>query len=248
MVTVLLVNSDGASSSDLNSEFQAAGIDKYAYKPTSTLSAPATWPTLQDLINQNTRLMTFVATLAGDSSAAPYLMDEFTYIFENNYDVKSPSDFSCDPDRPGNVKGNIKSALSSNRLPFMNHFLYETSFFGVETPNTSYVNIYNSASGGEGNLGDAANQCKTAYNRQPTFILVDFFDQGSAITTVDRLNGVTNPVGRKNPDTLQHQANSHVYQGLLDLVNEANSGESPGSGEWIWAGGDWDSVGGGIPL
>ena len=241
------MNSEGASSSDLSGEFQAAGIDKYAYKPASQ-SPPSSWPTLQDLINKNTRLMTFVASLSGSNAAAPYLMDEFTFIFENNYDIKSPSSFSCDPDRPPSIKGNTQSALSSNRLPFMNHFLYQTSFLGMETPNISYVGVTNAPAGGEGNLGDAATQCKTAYNRQPAFILVDFFDQGPAISTVDKLNGVTDAVGRKNPQTEQQQANSHVFQGLLDLVNKASSGGNPSSGEWIWAGGDWDSAGGGISL
>ena len=247
MVTVLLVNSDSASSQDLGSEFQQAGIDKYAYKPPSQ-SPPAQWPTLQELINQNTRLVTFIASLSGSNAAAPYLMDEFSFIFENNYDIKSSSAFSCDPDRPPTVKGNMQTALSSNRLPFMNHFLYQTSFLGIETPNVSYVGTTNAPSGGEGNLGDAANKCKAAYHRQPTFILVDFFDQGPAISTVDMLNGVTNPVGRKDPQTEKEQANSHVYKGLLDLVNTAKSGKNPSIGEWVWAGGDWDSAGGGVSL
>lgn len=196
MVTVLLVNANDASASDLGSIFEGSGITKYAYKPASSTTPPTTWPTLQTLISANTRLMTFVASLA-DNTAAPYLMDEFTYIFENNFDVTSASNFTCTPDRPSTVSGNTDAALASNRLPFMNHFLDEQQIFGIQIPNVDAVATTNSASTTvTGALGGAAQTCSTQYGRQPAFVLVDFFDQGPAIATVDSLNGVSNPVGR----------------------------------------------------
>lgn len=255
VVTVLLVNSDNAAASDLDSEFKAADIVNYAYTPPSQSSAPTSWPTLQELISKGTRLMTFVASLDPSSNKdAPYLMDEFTFIWENPYDVQTPSNFSCDPDRPSSVKGKLESALSSNRLPFMNHFLYQSSFLNIiDVPNSSYVSTTNAPSGGIGNLGTAADQCKSAFKRQPTFILVDFFDKGPAIQTVDNLNGVTSPLGRKSvPDkseqTSSASTTSNVFKGLVDLVNSVKSGAHPSMGEWIWVGGDWGVIGGGIPL
>lgn len=194
MVTILLVNSASASASDLDAEFQSAGIVDYAYQPASQ-SAPSSWPTLHQLIHGRTRLVTFIASL-DDNAAAPYLMNEFTYIFENPYDVSSPSDFSCTPDRPASLRGDLSSALSSNRLPLMNHFLYVDGPLEIEYPNASYAPTTNAPSGGIGNLGDTARKCTHVYNRQPAFILVDFFNKGPAIATVDRLNGVDNPVGR----------------------------------------------------
>ena len=55
---------------------------------------------------------------------------------------------------------------------------------------------------GAGALGAAALDCSNKYHFQTPFILVDFFNVGPAIATVDRLNGVTNKVqGRKSfPD------------------------------------------------
>ncbi|KAL2797771.1 PLC-like phosphodiesterase [Aspergillus keveii] len=255
VVTVLLVNSDGATASDLHSEFQAADIVDYAYSPTST-SAPSSWPTLQELIDAGTRLMVFVASLSSDSSSvAPYLMNEFTYIFENPYDVTSPSNYSCEADRPSRVRGDSASAISANMLPLQNHFLYQTVLLDYQAPNESYVGTTNAPSGGEGNLGDAASTCQTAWGRQPAFILVDFFDQGPAIATVDNLNGVTNAVGRTNVTAVEEeQANSastysNVFKGLVDLVRSAQAGANPSMGEWIWAGGDWGEIlGGGIPI
>ncbi|KAJ9619918.1 hypothetical protein H2203_008192 [Taxawa tesnikishii (nom. ined.)] len=202
VVTILLVNSDDADASELAAEYEAAGIEDYVYTPPSITTAPSEWPTLQTLINNGTRLLNFVASLdASSNTVAPYLMDEFTFIFENPYDNSSPSNFTCTPDRPSSVSGNIQAALSKNMMPLMNHFLYNNtgSIFGIdiETPNVDAVNVTNGPSGsGTGNLGDSAVACASTYGRAPTYLLVDFFNAGPAIATVDTLNGISNPVGR----------------------------------------------------
>jgi hypothetical protein len=197
VVTVLLVNSDDSSASALASAYTTAGITSYAYTPTST-TASSEWPTLQTLISSGKRLMNFVASL-DDNSAAPYLMDEFTYIFENNYDNTSPSSFSCAANRPSTAT--TSSALQKNMMPLMNHFLYQTSnLFGttIESPDLGNISTTNSASGGTGALGTSATECTTTYGRAPTYLLVDFFNVGPAIETADKLNGITSPVGRTN--------------------------------------------------
>lgn len=196
VVTILLVNADNASAESLHAEFQAANILSYAYVPTSTTSAISTWPTLQDLISQSKRLIVFVASLdSSTNKVAPYLLDEFVFIFENPFEVTSLSNFSCLPDRPTAVKGNINSAVQSRRLPLMNHFLYSTQAFGIQVPDRNNITNTNAQAGPVGSLGAASTECKTLYGRAPTFILVDFFEQGSAISTVDSLNGIT-AVGR----------------------------------------------------
>ena len=63
VVTILLVNSDKASPSELAAEFEKSRITEYKYTPPSTAAPQITWPTLQKLISANTRLMTFVASL-----------------------------------------------------------------------------------------------------------------------------------------------------------------------------------------
>ncbi|KAK3067059.1 hypothetical protein LTR53_016287 [Teratosphaeriaceae sp. CCFEE 6253] len=196
VVTVLLVNGAGASATDLAAEYEATGVSDIAYRPASS-TASQTWPTLQDLISNGTRLLSFVSTLS-DNSAAPYLMNEFTYVFENSYENYTPSDFSCTAARPPTVANQTATALASGLMPLMNHFLYEQQGFGIETPNDTYAATTNAptAGGGVGNLGDAATRCASEYGRNPTFLLVDFFNVGPAISTVDRLNGVTDPVGR----------------------------------------------------
>lgn len=194
VVTILLVNSDNAAVSDLDAQFNAAAIKSYAYAPESTTTVPYIWPTLNELIVSGTRLMTFVADIT-PSATAPYLMNEFTFIFENPFSVLSLSNFSCIPERPTLVQGQTSAAVQSGRLPLMNHFLNVASGFGIQVPDIDNITVTNAASGPVGNLGDAATSCTAAYGKAPNFILVDFFEHGAAIETVDRLNGIT-PVGR----------------------------------------------------
>ncbi|KAI9711000.1 MAG: hypothetical protein M1820_002438 [Bogoriella megaspora] len=195
VVTVLIVN-DGASNRDLDANFRAANIVNYAYVPQTT-GVPQQWPTLDTLISSNKRLMTFVASLetAADSSA-PYLMNEFEFIFENPFDVTAASNFSCTADRPSSVKGQTSKAIQSNMMPLMNHFLDQEEAFGIEIPNVDRISITNGAANGTGNLGDTAAQCAATYGKAPTFVLVDFFNVGPAIKTIDKLNGVVSPAGR----------------------------------------------------
>jgi hypothetical protein len=253
VVTILLVNSDSATASELNTEFTTANITNYAYEPTQA-SAPTTWPTLQTMIDTGKRLVVFVAPL-DTSSDHPYLLNEWTYVWENPYDVISASNFTCEVDRPSEYKDNSASALSANLLPLMNHFLYSSDFamLDIEYPNASYVATTNAASGGVGNLGSAASTCKKAWGgRQPTFIMVDFFNRGPAIETVDNLNNVTNAVGRKSVSKSEEPtsgaaANENVFKALVELAAAARAGTAVSTGNWIWTGGNWGNLlGGGI--
>ncbi|KAJ5928114.1 hypothetical protein N7466_007070 [Penicillium verhagenii] len=256
VVTILLVNSDSATAAELGAIYEAANITSYAYEPTSQTTAPSSWPTLQEMINNGTRLVNFVASL-DTSSSYPYLLSEWDFVWENNYDVTDASNFTCTPNRPSTYDNDLTSALASNFLPLMNHFLYSTiSVLDIEYPNASYVATTNAPSGGTGNLGSTATKCKEAYNgRQPTFILVDFFNRGPAIDTVDSLNNVTNAVGRTSVSTTASTSSSDgstvngVLTSLVNLAESARSGSTPTMGNWIWVGGSWGSIlGGGISL
>lgn len=193
VVTILLVNSDGASAQDLSAEFESANISSYGYVPASSNKPLNAWPTLNDMIAKNTRLVTFVTPLSGTSSAG-YLLSEFDYVFENPYNVTNPSGFQCQADRPSSLQGQTSTAVQAGYLPLMNHFLYSSIGFGIQTPNTDALATTNGLTG-TGSLGQAASACQTAYGQKPVFILVDFFDQGSTLKVVDNLNGIT-AVGR----------------------------------------------------
>jgi hypothetical protein len=65
-----------------------------------------------------------------------------------------------------------------------------------DTPNATYVNVTN-AQTGLGSLGSSVKECTGVYNKPPNFVLVDFFNVGPAIASVDAANGIT-AVGRKS--------------------------------------------------
>lgn len=199
VVTILLVNSDNASPSDLGEQFSSSGIDKYAYTPPSSTTLPQTWPTLDTLIGNNTRLVTFVASLSQPSAQYPYLLDEFTFVFENAYENINPSNYSCNPNRPSSL-GSASAALESGRLFLMNHFLYETQLFGIQSPNATYANVTN-AQTGFGSLGESVSECTGVYGKPPSFVLVDFFNVGPAMASVDQANGVADAQGRRTVST-----------------------------------------------
>lgn len=204
VVTVLLVNSDTFTATELHQQFLTANLSSYSYVPPQNTVGIQTWPTLQDLIANNTRLMTFIADLDPSTTAAanaPYLLNEFTFVFENPFEVTNAANFSCIPDRPAVVHGSTPAAISSGRLSLVNHFLDLQEPFGIVVPDFANANLTNANSGAVGNLGVSASQCAQAYGKQPNFLLVDFFDQGPAIDTVDQLNGIT-PVGRAAPSTM----------------------------------------------
>ena len=208
VVTLLLVNSDNASAGDLNDEFEAANITSYAYTPPSTTTALATWPSLEDMINANKRLVTFVASLSpSTNTVAPYLLDEFTFVFENPYNVTSLSNFTCIADRPASVQGQTVQAVSSDRLPLVNHFLDTNEGLGIQIPDIGNIATTNGLTG-TGSLGEAGTTCTSTYNRKPAFFLVDYFDQGSTLAVVDSLNGITATGRGPTPSTTSMQAKS----------------------------------------
>ena len=198
VVTILLVNSDNAAASDLGPQFASAGLEDYAYVPPSPSTVPKTWPTLQSLINNGTRLVTFVASLGDPSTQYPYLLNEFTHVFENDFENDTPTSYSCTPNRP---KG-LATDDTGGRMFLMNHFLYSTQAFGIQQPNNTYVNVTN-AETGVGSLGSRLDNCTGVYGKAPNFVLVDFFNVGPAMKSVDAANGVQGATGRKSVSTEQ---------------------------------------------
>ncbi|OLN93976.1 PI-PLC X domain-containing protein 1-like protein 1 [Colletotrichum chlorophyti] len=189
VVTILLVNSDNQAASAFAKVFESSGISKYGYTPSST-TANSNWPTLQTMIDANTRLVTFVASITYDASH-PYLLPEFNYVFETHYEVTSPSGFNCTIDRPSTYTTST-AAVSANMLPLLNHFQYQTLAADILIPDVSDIDTTNSPSTTTaGALGLHAQTCRSQWGVKPVFVLVDFFNKGPAIDTADSLNGLS---------------------------------------------------------
>lgn len=195
VVTLIIVNSDSATPEDFNQALQGSGIGDKAYTPTST-EATGDWPTLQSMIDQNTRLVTFVTNL-DYSQSAPAILPEFDFVFETAFEVTELNGFNCTLDRPSNLDS-AASALSSNYLSMVNHFKYQEITAGIQLPDVDTIGTVNSASTDEqGALGTHLSQCNQEWGAQPNFVLVDFWDEGDTVVATDRINNVDDAEGRK---------------------------------------------------
>ncbi|KAM3073709.1 hypothetical protein ACMFMF_006912 [Clarireedia jacksonii] len=228
VVTLLLVNSDNQSAAKFGAVFESSGIDTYGYTPTSTTAPISTWPTLQTLITANTRLITFIASITYDSTH-PYLLTEFTYVFETAFGVLSADAFNCTLDRPSSVSS-ASSAISSGYMGLVNHFLDEAQSFGIVIPNVDSVTTTNSPSTSiTGALGTQAQQCDSEWGQKPTFILVDFFNVGPSIETADIMNGILGETsGRTNSSSSSSSSSKDDKSGA-----DRNPSLSLGSMWWI---------------
>ncbi|KAL7274731.1 hypothetical protein RUND412_002356 [Rhizina undulata] len=199
VVTILLVNAANFPATKLKAVFDEATLSDLAFVPSAPLT-PKTWPTLRTLIDAKKRLVSFISTTA-DEKAVPFLLDEFSYIFETPFEVFDAKKFVCTGDRPSSVSGQdkLKEAVDT-RLGFMNRFLGDLLIEGTEVymPKVDYVATLNSDNG-DGNLKTGIETCEGEWGRKGGFAMVDFFDQGPAIKVVDAANGVTNPVNRVDP-------------------------------------------------
>ncbi|AEO68810.1 uncharacterized protein THITE_2028536, partial [Thermothielavioides terrestris NRRL 8126] len=228
VVTLLLVNSDNQPADAFGAAFERAGIAAYAFTPglpanttnttsssssSSTANTATTWPTLQEMIATNARLVTFIAPLGAPSAAHPYLLDEFAHVFETPYNITSSASFTCALDRPATDPPTAPlDALAAGRLPLLNHFAYvELSLAPqVLVPDVGNIDVTNdpgdngSSSGNNNNnnntgraLGEHLRRCAGEWQgRAPAFVLVDFFNRGPAVRAADRANGIE-PVGRE---------------------------------------------------
>ncbi|KAI8625258.1 PLC-like phosphodiesterase [Xylariaceae sp. FL1651] len=211
VVTLLLVNSDNQDVAEFGTVFEASGIAEYGYTPSGN-----GWPTLQSMITAKTRLVTFIASVTA-SSAYPYLLSEFDYVFETAYEVTSLSGFNCTLDRPSS-QASAASALSAGLLPLANHFAYNVLSASIMIPDVSDIATTNSPSTTTtGALGLHAQTCRSQWGVAPTFMLVDFWSEGPSIDTADAMNGIADPVGRKNMTTSASTVE----------VNEAQRGRGP---------------------
>lgn len=209
VVTLVWVNQEGFDPSLWARAYEATGLDKYVYTPPRGVLTVQDWPTLGDLITGGTRLVTFLDSGA-DFDAVPWLLDEFSNIWETAYDVASSSAFSCAIDRPSS--SDTASMMVGRKMYLINHFLdYELSP-GILIPNATYASITNSYSDLEGSLHAHVQECvRVNGGRPPNFLLVDFFDQGvgSSIATSAIANNVTYKISDAFPGAYSVPGSSH---------------------------------------
>ena len=177
VLTLLLVNGDDLDVSEFGSVFESVGLDTYAYAPTGTLALDE-WPTLQELIDDGTRLVVFMDYEA-DTSVVPYILDEFTYFFETPYDTTDPSFPECSIDRPS-------GASATGRMYIVNHFL-DLDILGIDIPDESVAATTNS----EESIDAQVAICLGLYDYAPVGVLVDYMDMGDVFAAQADMNNLS---------------------------------------------------------
>ncbi|KAG0665651.1 hypothetical protein C6P46_006435 [Rhodotorula mucilaginosa] len=200
VITLLLVNSDGIAPPVWAQSYTDSGLSKYVYTPANVPIAYSEWPTLREMINAGTRVVSFLAQNA-DVSSVPYLIDEFTNIWETPYDVTDNA-FPCTVDRvTGSPENKMALGLVISQY-LINHFLdVNMTLLGttIPVPATQELETTNAATG-TGSLGAQASECVAQHGYNPTFTLVDYYDvgDGSVFEYTAKLNGVSyvaEPIG-----------------------------------------------------
>lgn len=223
VLSLLIVNYDDLPPTNYDTVFKLVGLDTMSYSPSSSSLSESSWPTLGSLIDSGKRLITFMDYEA-DFTSVPYIIDEFTNIWETAYDVTTS--FDCNVNR-----SNSNTATS---MYLINHFL-DTLVLGQPAPDLSQANQTNAVSG-TNSLGQQFSLCVSQQGRNPNFMLVDFYEYGggSVFEVAATANGVTyspaTPIATPIP-----QSGSGTSSGSSPTVSSLSSGRSNFS-QWssVW--------------
>ncbi|PWN37953.1 uncharacterized protein FA14DRAFT_159751 [Meira miltonrushii] len=166
VVTLLIVNSDTLPASQYAQAFQSTGLASKMYTPSSGVLTKQQWPTLGSMVDSGKTVVGFL-TSGTDTSTVPYLLDEFSNIWETPYDQTSVP-FNCSIDRIGS---NVKS--TSQNLMYLSNQFRDLSLFGgdqITTPDVANIGSTNS----EATTLSSSDTCASEHGSYPNFILTDY--------------------------------------------------------------------------
>lgn len=166
VVSVLIVNSDYVNVEKFVTPITNAGLLPYVYEPEYIPQHRNQWPTLSEMILRNQRCVIFMDYQA-NQTAVPYVLDEFTHIWETPFSPTNQS-FPCTQQRP---PGLAEKEARNDYMYLANHNLntaIDLSAVGIDTkgllvPNTAELNITNAKGDQFGMLGAMSSNCTGEY-------------------------------------------------------------------------------------
>ena len=189
VVTILLENGDYRPVMDYVPFIESTGLVKFAYTPSEIPMPLDDWPTLATMILAGKRVVFFMDYDA-DQGAVPWILDEFSHIWETPFDQTNRS-FPCTPQRPPG----LSDAASKERMYLTNHILnYEIDLLGnaILVPYIPLLNVTNNVSG-FGSIGQGVQDCIDLWDFPPKFLNVDYYNvpNGSVFEVAAKWNNVT---------------------------------------------------------
>ena len=167
VVTWLIVNSDfssGTTASNYTAAIEASGIRNYLYEPEYVPQHRDQWPTLGEMILSGKRVVMFMDYNANQTEV-PYILDEFTHMWETPYSPTNQS-FPCTQQRP---PGLSTAQAKENYMYLANHNLNLGIDLGALTggsssetiliPDTARLNVTNGEYDQYGQLAAASQNC-----------------------------------------------------------------------------------------
>ena len=159
VVTLLLGNFDLVPASAFRTPLESSGLSRYAFRPLKYPMTLTDWPTLGELISGNQRAVIFIDAKA-DQATVPYLLDEFSQLWETAFDPVDRN-FPCTVDRPpGLGQRDARKALYA-----ANHNLNSPLVIAgkqILVPDVKDLESTNGISG-VGSLGLAVDVCSGTY-------------------------------------------------------------------------------------
>ena len=151
---------------DIESEINTSGLNNYLFEKIPGID----WPTLQEMIDNNQRLI-----ILTDKNDAAVSQGWYHYVWdhavETHFSVNDPADFNNEFNRGDSL----------NDLFIFNHFITNAVLGTGNETASAIVNEYNF-------LMNRINANYLSKSKFPNFITLDFVDQGDGLNVVNTIN------------------------------------------------------------
>ncbi|KAG0272190.1 hypothetical protein BGZ95_012063 [Linnemannia exigua] len=175
VITILWENAENLKPAHFQAVYSAAGMSPYLHAQAKGAKA---WPTLAQMIASKKRLVNFID--AGADASVPWLMAEYDFVFETPYMIPKGTAYPCTVDRPKDQR---------KQMYVLNHFIsgvFNVGSTSIALPQPDAADQTNGP-----DLITHINSCQTTFKQIPNFVAVDFYQKGSLLESVAKVNKVT---------------------------------------------------------